>query len=119
MYSRIAIHMLETLEMSDDERSVEQRDEARTSLANVNLILEGMKKMQEELLTVRRGQEEAAERSERIPKKEHFSFLKRKGNEMQHHFNDKVAGKVAAAAIGKVSQHPQARRHSSSGPRKS
>ena len=89
--------------MSEDERDVQQRDEATTSRAAVNLILEGMRKMQEELLTVRRGQEEAAERSERISKKEHFSF-KRKGNEMQHQFNDKVADKVAAAAaaIGKV-----------------
>ena len=81
------------------------RDEAASSAssASVNLILEGMRKMQEELLSVRRGQEEAAERSERNARKESYSF-RHKGNELQFKFNDKVAHKVAAAAaaIGQV-----------------
>ena len=81
------------------------RDEAASSAssASVNLILEGMRKMQEELLSVRRGQEEAAERSERNARKESYSF-RIKGNELQFKFNDKVVDKVAAAAaaIGKV-----------------
>ena len=81
------------------------RDEAASSAssASVNLILEEMRKMQEELLRVRRGQEEAAERSERNARKESYSF-RIKGNELQFKFNDKVVDKVAAAAaaIGKV-----------------
>ena len=80
------------------------RDEAASSASSaaVNLILEGMRKMQEELLSVRRGQEEAAKRSERNAREDSYSF-KRKGNELQFKFNDKVADKVAAAAaaIGK------------------
>ena len=90
--------------MSDEEGNiVEQREEANTAGATVNTILEAMKKMQDELLVVRRGQEEAAERSERMARKESYTF-KRKMNELQFQFNDKVADKVAAAAavIGKV-----------------
>ena len=81
----------------------QNREEVTTSTAAVNLILDGMCKMQDELLSVRRGQEEAAERSERFGQKENYSF-KRKGNELQHKFNDRVADKVAvaAAAISKV-----------------
>ena len=62
-----------------------------------------MRKMREELLSIRRGQEEAAKRSKRFGRKENYSF-KRKGNELQHKFNDRVADKVAAAAaaISKV-----------------
>ena len=54
--------------------------------------------MQDEILAVRRGQEEAAERSERRARKESYTF-KRKGNELQFQFNDRVADKVAAAAV--------------------
>ena len=85
--------------MSDEEGNVvEQREEANTSGATVNTILEAMRKMQDEILAVRRGQEEAAERSERRARKESYTF-KRKGNELQFQFNDRVADKVAAAAV--------------------
>ena len=60
--------------------------------------LEGMRKMQEELLTVRRRQEEAAERSERSTRKENYTF-KGKGNELQFKFNDRVANKVGSTPI--------------------
>ena len=85
--------------MSDEEGNlVEQREEANTAGTTVNIILEAMKK---ELLVVRRGQD-AAKRSE-MARIESYTF-KRKGNELQFQFNDKVADKVAAAAtaIGKV-----------------
>ena len=54
--------------------------------------------MQDELLSVQRGQREAAERSERNSQKENYQF-RRKGNELQHKFN--VVKAAAAAAIGK------------------
>ena len=62
-----------------------------------------MRKMQDELLSVQWGQEEAAERSERNAWKENYQF-KRKGNELQYKFNDRMADKVVAAdaAIAKV-----------------
>ena len=90
--------------MSDEEGNVvEQREEANTSGATVNTILGAMRKMQDEILAVRRGQEEAAERSERRARKESYTF-KRKENELQFQFNDRVADKVVAAvvAIGKA-----------------
>ena len=74
-----------------------------TTSTAVNLILEEMRRMQEELLSIWRGQEEMAERKERKARKENYAF-KRKGNELQHKFNDRLADKVTAAAvaIGKV-----------------
>ena len=59
--------------------------------------------MQEEQFSVQQGQEEVAECSERNARKESYPF-RRKGNELQHKFDDQVADKVqaAAAAIKKV-----------------
>ena len=56
--------------MDEEGNVVEQREEANTSGVTVNTILEVMRKMQDEILAVRRGQEEAAERSERRARKE-------------------------------------------------
>ena len=53
--------------------------------------------MQEELCSVRQGQEETALRIERNARKDTYSF-KRRGNELQYRFNAEVADKVAAAA---------------------
>ena len=93
--------MLQTSEMGTEGEAPtsdigQNRDEA--TISSVNLILEGMRRMQEELLSVR--QEEVAERSERKAQKENYTF-KRKGNELQHKFNDRATHKVAAAADGK------------------
>ena len=101
------VHVLQTLRWAQKEAPVndirQNCEEATTSTTAVNLILEGMRKMQDELLSVRQGREEAAECSERNARKENYSF-KRKGNELQHKFNDRVADKfaAAAAAISKV-----------------
>ena len=66
--------------------------------------------MQEEPLSIRRGQEEAAECSERNARKENYTF-KRKGKKLQYKFNDRVVDKVtvAAAAIRKVPPQVQGR----------
>ena len=76
----IVVHVLQTFEMgTEGEASVndigQNRDEATTSTAAVNLILEGMSRMQEELLSIQRGQEEAAELSERNVRKENYTFV--------------------------------------------
>ena len=80
-----------------------QNTEGERKTNAVNLILERMHRMQEKLQSVRQGQEEAAERIKRSARKESYQ-LKRRGNKLQHKFNDQVADKVAAAAaaIGKV-----------------
>ena len=59
-------------------------------------LLDGMKKVQEELKIVRQGQEETSLKLARSARKETYAFKKR-GNELQFRFNEQVVEKMEAA----------------------
>ena len=69
----------------------------------VAILLDGMKKMQEELKIVRQWQEETSLRIARSARKDMYAFKKR-DNELQFRFNEQVVEKleVAKACLEKL-----------------